>query len=184
MPYDIEGLILIMICSNMQFGKRKEPGGRLKFPKRLIYEKTLGAIMINNSSLRKWDRLAKKQLNQQFLNEIIQGMQCSPFEAKAILETVYKVYSSYFGTSGTLKPGQILFQLVSIDAPANIHLEDSKQITVVLTLDALEEDLKVREEQGVIGLRRHRIQRVCEEAFQLRRSPFGTRWSIDGRGSG
>ena len=166
MPYGIEGLILIMICSNMEFGKLKEPGGLLELPKRLTFEKTLGAIMINNSSLRKWDRLAKKQLNQQFLNEIIQGMQCSPFEAKAILETVYKVYASYFGTSGTLKPGQILFQVVSIENGASIHLENCKQISVTLTLDALEEDLKVREEQGVIGLRRHRIQRVCEEAFQ------------------
>jgi hypothetical protein len=150
----------------MQFGKRKEPGGRLKFPKRLIFEKTLGAIMINNSSLRKWDRLAKKQLGQQFMNEIIQGLQCSPFEANAILDTVYKVYAPYFDTSGSLKPGQVLFQVVSIENGASIHLENCKQITVTLTLDAEEEDLKIREKEGVIGLRRHRIQRVCEEAFQ------------------
>ena len=65
--------------------------------------------MINNTSLQKWNRLAQKQLDQQFLNEIITGLQCSPFEANAILDTVYKVYAPYFETSGTLKPGQILF---------------------------------------------------------------------------
>jgi hypothetical protein len=72
-------------------------------------------IMINNSSLQKWDRLAQKQLDQQFVNEVIHGLQCSPFEAKAVLEAVYKVYGPYFETSGHLKPGQILFQVISID---------------------------------------------------------------------
>ena len=37
---------------------------------------------------------------------------------------------------------------------------------MTLTLDAGEEDIKIRKEKGVVGLRRHRIQRVCHEAFQ------------------
>ena len=122
--------------------------------------------MINNTSIQKWDRLAQKQLDQQFMNEIIHGLQCSPFEAKAILDAVYKVYAPYFETSGTLKPGQILFQVISIDEGPSTHLADSKQITVTLTLDAGEEDLRIRKKLGVIGLRHHRIQRVCVEAFQ------------------
>ncbi len=125
-----------------------------------------GFTMINNSSLYKWDRLSKKQLNQQFINEMIQGLKCSPFEAGAILDSVHKVYGSYFDTSGTLKPGQIQFQVTSSETPAQVHLEDSKQVTVVLTVDAGDEDLQVRRDEGVPGLRRHRIQRVCEEAFQ------------------
>lgn len=122
--------------------------------------------MINNSSLQKWDRLAEKQLDQQFVNEIIQGLQCSPFEAQAILDAVYKVYAPYFQTSGTVKPGQLLFQVVSIEEGPTTPLAHSKQITVTLTLDAGEEDLRVRREQGVEGLRRHRMQRVAVEAFQ------------------
>lgn len=78
--------------------------------------------MINNSSLQKWERLAQKQLDQQFMNEIINGLQCSPFEANAILDTVYKVYAPYFETSGTLKPGQILFQVISIDEAPSVSL--------------------------------------------------------------
>lgn len=122
--------------------------------------------MINNSSLTKWDRLAHKQLDQQFMHQIIHGLQCSPFEASAILETVYRVYAPYFETSGTLKPGQILFQVVSIEASSNTPLSQSKQLTVTLTLDAGEEDLEVRRTQGVAPLRRHRMQRICIEAFQ------------------
>lgn len=122
--------------------------------------------MINNSSLQKWERLAQKQLNQQFVNDIMQGLQCSPFEANAILDTVYKVYAPYFESTGNLKPGQILFQVVSVDTSSNTHLKDSKQTTVTLTLDAGEEDLKIRNKTGVVGLRRHRIQRVSHECFQ------------------
>jgi len=122
--------------------------------------------LINNSSLKKWDRLAQKQLGQQFVNEIIRGMHCSPFEANAVLDTVYKVYAPYFETHDSLKPGQILFQVVAIENGASVHLENCKQVTVKLTLDAEEEDLRIREKEGIIGLRQYRIQRVCEEAFQ------------------
>lgn len=122
--------------------------------------------MINNTAIKKWDRLAQKQLDQQFVNEMTHGLQCSPFEARAILDTVYKVYGPYFETSGNLKPGQILFQVICIDEGPSTRLDDSKQITVTLSLDAGQEDLEIRKKHGVVGLRRHRIQRVCVEAFQ------------------
>lgn len=122
--------------------------------------------MINNSSPTKWRRLAHKQLDQQFVHEIIHGMDCSSFEASAILDTVYRVYRPYFETSGTLKPGQILFQVISVETSAHTPLAEGKQVTVTLTLDAGPEDLEVRQNQGVPALRRHRMQRICIEAFQ------------------
>ncbi len=122
--------------------------------------------MINNSSLQKWDRLRYKQLSQQFLTEIINGLGCSPFEAQAILDTVHRVFRPYYETSGALKPGQLFFDIVSEKAPPNMPLKQCPMVTVVLTLDAGEEDLKVKEESGVTALRRHRLERVTHEAFQ------------------
>lgn len=122
--------------------------------------------MINNSSLQKWNRLSEKQLDTQFINEIISGLQCSPFEAHAIVDSVYKIYAPYFQSNGSLKPGQILFQVLSIDNCPSVPLSASKQVTVTLTFDDANEDLAVREKEGVIGLRQHRMQRVCNEAFQ------------------
>ncbi|MDZ7766926.1 MAG: DUF1670 domain-containing protein [Melioribacteraceae bacterium] len=122
--------------------------------------------MINNSSLQKWNRLSQKQLDTQFVNEIITGLQCFSIEASSIMDTVYKIYTPYFQNSVSIKPGQILFQVLSIDNKPSITLSESKQITVTLTYDDPIEDLKVREEHGVIGLRQHRIQRVCNEAYQ------------------
>ena len=122
--------------------------------------------MINNSALTKWRRLSQKQLDQQFTHEMVHGLQCSPFEASAILEAVYRVYTPYFETSGTLKPGQILFQVISVEAPPNTRLAESKQVTVTLTFDAGKEDLEIRRNQGIPSLRRLRMQRMAIEAFQ------------------
>ena len=122
--------------------------------------------MINNSSPKKWRRVSQKQLDTQFTNAVVHGMQCSPFEASGMLDAVYKVYAPYFETSGTLKPGQILFQVISVDARANTRLADSKQVTVTLTFDAGMEDLEMRRDLGIPSLRRHRMQRMAVEAFQ------------------
>jgi hypothetical protein len=65
-----------------------------------------------------------------------------------------------------MKPGQILFEVVTIENSAKEKLSNCQMKTVVLTLDAGTEDLKVRENKGVIGLRRHRLQRIATEAFQ------------------
>lgn len=122
--------------------------------------------MINNSSLQKWNRLKQKQLDTQFVNALIQGMNCSQFEAKAILNAVYQIYQPFFDNSGAMKPGQILFEVVSIESSAKTQLSECKMISVILTLDAGEDDLRVREQSGVQGLRQHRLQRVVCEAFQ------------------
>jgi len=165
-PYDIEEVVIMMV-SQLAWGpgQWKEGVAQLELPwaRTLNEERT---IMINNSSLGKWRRLAQKQLDQQFIHEIIHGLNCSPFEASAILDTVYRVYASYFETSGSLKPGQIMFQVISAETPANIPLSQGKQLTVVLTFDAGAEDLSMRQNRGVAALRRHRMQRICIEAFQ------------------
>jgi hypothetical protein len=156
----------IMMNLPHRSGKRKEGVARLEFARTTLLFILWRIIMINNTSLHKWSRLAQKQLDQQFLAEIINGLQCSPFEAQAILEAVYKVYAPYFETSGTLKPGQLLFQVVSVEAASNTPLSQCEQATVLLTLDAGDEDLQIRQKHGITGLRHHRMQRLANEAFQ------------------
>jgi hypothetical protein len=121
--------------------------------------------MINNSNYLRWDRLNTKSLDQQFIKEIIHGLNCSPFEASAVLEAVYNVFGDYFDSSDNLKPGQIRLSIVSIEANSGQRLSDAKQVTVTLTLTDDKEDLPIRKQTGVIGLRRHRIQRICQQAL-------------------
>ena len=147
-------------------GYRREGVARPEIPSAGHVKNKRTPIMINNSSLKKWRRLSQKQLDQQFIHEMVHGLQCSPFEASAMLDAVYRVYAPYFETSGTLKPGQILLQVISIDATPNTRLSDSKQVTATLTFDAGLEDIEVRRDQGIPALRRHRMQRMAVEAFQ------------------
>ena len=165
-PYGIEEVVTIMMdLVAWNTGQWKEGVARLELP----CVETLNSeriIMINNSSLDKWKRLGHKHIDQQFTHEIIHGLDCSPFEASAIPDTVYRVYAPYFETAATLKPGQLLFQVISAETSANTPLSHGKQVTVVLTFDAGIEDLKVRQSKGIQALRQHRMQRMCIEAFQ------------------
>ncbi|MCK5788048.1 MAG: hypothetical protein KAH32_03555 [Chlamydiia bacterium] len=70
--------------------------------------------MINNSSLALADRLNSKNLDAQFKNLMIQGLNCSSFEAEAVVETVHTVYANQFVITKSIKTGQIQLQVISI----------------------------------------------------------------------
>ncbi len=121
--------------------------------------------MKNNSSLQKWDRLQQKTLNQQFINSVIHGMNCSNYEASAILDTVHEVYGCYFQMNGTIKPGQIQLSVVKIENSPKLKLSECEQTNVILTLFC-DDDIEYRKQNGIIGLRQHQLERMCTEAFQ------------------
>jgi len=121
--------------------------------------------MLKNSSLQKWARLEKKSLDSLFMNEIISGMNSSPFEAKAVLDTVHKVYGDFFETADALAPGKAKFIVISAeDSPAK-SLKEAKKVSVVLTINDDGEDLGIKRKGGSARLRQHRLQRICNEAF-------------------
>jgi hypothetical protein len=122
--------------------------------------------MINNTSLQRWQRAEARCLDAQFMNEIIHGMNCSPFEAEAIRDKVHEVYAPLMETVGSLKPGQIRITVIDASVAPNIPLAQARQRLVTLTLDGGGQDRDVREHGGIIPLRRHRLTRICEEAFQ------------------
>jgi len=123
--------------------------------------------MINNSALQLWDRLAAKQLDPMFKQRITDGLNCSPFEAEAILQNVHDTYAAFFHCAPGLQPGQLSLQVVSIEAPPGPRLIHCPQILVTLTWEDPATDLAARKKGGVVALRRHRLVRVCHEAAIL-----------------
>lgn len=121
--------------------------------------------MLNNSSLQKWSRLKKKSLDNMFTNEIIAGMNCSPFEAKAALDTVHKVYGDFFESSKILAPGKANFIVLSAEVSPSVMLKNAEKVSVTLTINNDDEDLVIKKEGGSVALRQHRLQRICHEAF-------------------
>ena len=122
--------------------------------------------MINNTNFEHWNRLQAKSLDNQFTNEMITGLNCSPFEAEAILEKVHEVYAPLLETTQVLKPGQIQMMVVDASVAPNVPLKQAKQRLVTLTLHAGREDIEVRKNDSVPELRQKRLCRMCQEAFQ------------------
>src|SRR5512133_3460749 len=122
--------------------------------------------MINNTSRQYWQRANSKGLDPQFLNEIIQGMNCSPFEAKAILEKVHEVFDPLFSRADSLCHGQIRLSVVDAEVAPNVPLSRARQRLVTLSFHLPEEDFSIRGKGRVRAVRRRRLVRVCEEAFQ------------------
>ena len=122
--------------------------------------------MINNTNFEHWNRLQAKSLDNQFTNEMITGLNCSPFEAEAILEKVHEVYAPLLETTQGLKPGQIQMMVIDASVAPNIPLKQAKQRLVTLTLHAGKEDIETRKNGSVPELRQKRLCRMCQEAFQ------------------
>lgn len=155
---------LVIIAAVTYFGVRREGVARPEYTK-ISSTFLLDCYMINNSSLQTFYRLAQKNLDTQFHNELITGLCCSPFEADAIIKLMSGIYSPFLSSNGSLLPGQILMTVLSVDNSPARSLAESKLVTVTLTLDKPEEDLPIRENYGVPALRQHRIIRVCNEAL-------------------
>jgi hypothetical protein len=122
--------------------------------------------MINNTSLTHWNRIQAKSLDAQFMNEMIGGLNCSPFEAEAIVEKVHEVYSPLLDSSQGLRPGQIQMTVVDASVAPNVPLAKARQRLVTLTHYAGKEDIETRKKGSVPALRQKRLCRMSQEAFQ------------------
>ena len=127
--------------------------------------------MINNTNFTHWNRLQAKSLDSQFVNEMVTGLNCSPFEAEAIVEKVHEIYTPLLETSQGLRPGQIQMTIIDALVAPNVPLIKAKQRLVTLTLHAGQEDIETRKNGSVPELRQKRLCRMCQEAFVQLRHP-------------
>jgi hypothetical protein len=110
-------------------------------------------------------RLDAKTLDSLFRRRIEEGANCSPFVSQAILNTVKEVFPIGLDEPDhQLGLGQIKLLVVAANEPAGKPLAECQKVTVLLTLDAGQEDYQIRLVHSVDGLRRARILRVAAEA--------------------
>lgn len=124
--------------------------------------------MIRSKSAEKQlcnSRLDAKTRDSLFRRRIEQGANCAPFVSQAILNTVKDVFPvDHQDLYNQLELGRVKLLVVAAHEPAGKPLEECQKISVVLTLDAAQDDFEVRMRHGVPGLRRTRILRLCTEA--------------------
>lgn len=107
-------------------------------------------------------RMQAKTAEQRFLNVMTQEFNHAPRIAQAIFA---EAQESLLGQPQNLRPGQIRTILLKRKAVHGQSLLKSETIEVTWTIDAGKEDYEIEQKEGVVALRRVRIQRLLDEAI-------------------
>ena len=111
-------------------------------------------------------RLEVKTLDARFKQEAQHGLNCSLFEAEALVNVVKEVYLPFIdraAPAGT--PGKITLVAVSADEPAGKPVADCEKRTVCLTVHAGITDDKLLSQGGAEAFRQAKIPALCQEAL-------------------
>jgi len=121
---------------------------------------------VRNAKREELGRLKCKTLDAQFRTVIQEGLNCSPFEAEAVVDVVQEVYGPFLnGSDGGGPPGAIRLVVVDADEPAGKAVADCQKRTIRLTLHRGAQDDRCLQEQGAEAFRRSRIPDLCQEAL-------------------
>ena len=111
-------------------------------------------------------RLDSKTLDARFLKEIEHGLNCSPFEAHAVLDVVREVYFPFLDEQCVkAPPGKITLIAVSADEPAGKPVAECEKQSVCLTIHRGSQDDRILQQHGPAGFRQARILDICQEAL-------------------
>ena len=124
----------------------------------------MGVRNLRRQELR---RLEAKTLDARFLTEIQQGLNCSPFEAEAVLQVVKEVYFPFLDQveRAPAAPGKITVVAVCADEPAGKPIAKCAKRVVSLTLHRGAADDRLLQHQGPAAFRQARIPELCQEAL-------------------
>jgi DNA-binding CsgD family transcriptional regulator len=112
------------------------------------------------------ERLESKTLDARFTTEIRQGLNCSPFEADAVLDVVREVYFPFLAAQSTEPaPGKISLLAVAADEPAGKPIAVCDKQAVCLTLHRGKIDDLLFQQHGPAGFRRARLLDLCQQAL-------------------
>jgi hypothetical protein len=111
------------------------------------------------------ERLRLKSAEESFGFQIVDGTNCSQYEARIIVDKAKQVFGlGEYSENKVLHDGQMVFFAVSDGVPPGVKIEECEKVRVVLTHLNREEDLEVLKEHGTAAKRRQQIQRMCAEA--------------------
>ncbi len=110
--------------------------------------------------------LDSKILDAKFLKEIEHGLNCSPFEAQAVLGVVREVYFPFLDEQCVkAPPGKITLIAISADEPAGKPVAECEKQSVCLTIHRGSQDDRILQQHGPAGFRQARILDLCQEAL-------------------
>ncbi len=123
-------------------------------------------MSLRNPKREELRRLESKTLDAQFKTAIQDGLNCSPFEAEAVLAVVREVYCPFMdAAAGTVPPGKVTLVAVCADEPAGKPVSECEKRSVCLTVHRGIEDDRLMQSEGPAGFRQARIVDLCQEAM-------------------
>jgi len=122
--------------------------------------------MIRQTDQELANRLSVKSLDQALVNQLRHEFGYSPFESRAILQTVQETYLGQLRSPGQLKPGQMVTLAIKASEPPGKPLQECQFVPIVITVHKSPDDELRRGagRQGVAQVRRTQIQRMAWEA--------------------
>jgi len=108
------------------------------------------------------ERMRNKTPEAAIIERIAHDFNLAPFLARMQFEQMQRYFESYLGLKREV--GQLTFLVVSEKTPPGRSIPESERIPVVLTFHH-PDDLEVLPE-GVGALRRHKLQRITQEAWE------------------
>src|SRR5215467_11066097 len=120
---------------------------------------------VRNRNREVLERLDAKSLDASVTTEIQQGLNCSPFEAQAVLDVVKEVYFPFLAAdSAEPAPGKISLIAVAADEPAGKPVALCDKQAICLTLHRGKIDDLMFQEHGPAGFRQARLLDLCQQA--------------------
>lgn len=109
------------------------------------------------------NRLESKTAKAAIIQKIATDFNLMPI----IAEAYYQQISSYFAQHAAIQltSGQICYEAVAADEPAGKHIALARKVSCRLTLNDSHTDFESLANYGLAGLRRHRILRLTQQAY-------------------
>lgn len=111
------------------------------------------------------DRQAIKTPEGAFVHVLQEEFRFSARLSGEVLQAAQEMLLGHIAPAA-LRPGQIRVVVASFKAPFGPPLDETDLVEVTLTLDAGSEDVAVRTQEGLSGLRHGRILRMVDEALE------------------
>ena len=121
--------------------------------------------MVKNPSQGNYGLTRLKSKNAR--NAIIQKLAADFNLTPLIAEAYYQQFELYFKEHANiaLSSGQISYEAIAAYEPASKHIRLAQKVSVKLKLIDFNSDLDALAQYGLSGLRRHRLARLCKQAY-------------------
>lgn len=109
-------------------------------------------------------RLQSKSIKNAIINNISHDFNLTPILAEAYFNQIKNYFLEH--ANFELASGQMHYLAVDDREPAGKPVALCKKTSVRLTVNNVDEDLKVYKDKGLAGLRQHRLLRITKEAIE------------------